>query len=692
MLPHPMSALDVLSQAERTTFQGFCDRVEIAAGDEIVHEGDRERTLYFVLRGEGRLRRGDLDLGAVGEGDHFGELGLVVGRARAASVIATTAMTLARLRYDRWKRLLEEQPRIAARLLETLVDRLGTQLTEMTDSVGDLLRQRTLPRRAKVEVDVGGTKRVVRTGTPLAEILPSEIDGARVVAALVDRTALALSTPISAPANLEPLLETHWEGQRILRDTVNLVLLEAANEAKIRVRLGASMGSATWIELEEADRNDATIGRLSAAMEALVERDVPVREELWTVEEARAELEEWGWREAAQMLSIWREAMVQLVTCGRVYALRNGVLAPRTSYARGFELRKSEGGAVILAKAAPKGIESALAPWAETMREHDRWISAMGVSSVGSFDRACIESGGGQVSDIIRVAEGWHEKRLGQIADRLAGRDGLRVVCIAGPSSSGKTTFIKRLRVQLQVVGIDSALVSLDDYYVDRVRTPRAPDGEYDYEALEALDLPLLRAHVTRMLAGESVRTARYDFPTGTSMRDGGKTISLGPGRVLMLEGIHGLNPKLLGDVLQGAQAFRIFLQPMTSLPIDALTRVSPSDLRLLRRIVRDRRSRGSTPADNIVRWPSVRTGERAHIFPFVDQADVVFDTSLVYEPSVLKIYAERYLLEVPREHPAHATAVRLRTLIDRFVAIHAAHVPPTSILREFIGDSGFEY
>jgi uridine kinase len=684
-----MSALDVLSEAERASFHRFCERIEVAPGDVIVHEGGHDRALYVVIEGEGKLRRADLDLGLIGPGDHFGELGLVAGRTRAASVIASTKMTLARLGYEGWKAMLDQEPRVAARLLESLVDRLGTQLTEMTDSVGDLLRQRSIPRRARVEVRTNGDKHVVRTGTPLGSILPTEIDGARVVAALFDRTALSLSTPLSAPGRVEPLLETHWEGQRILRDSVNLVCLEAANSANIRVRLGASMGSATWIELDEADRNDETLEALSRAMNALVERDVAIREEWWTVEEARAELEEWGWKDAALMLSIWREAMVQLVTCGRVYALRNGVLVPRTSYARGFELRKADGGAVLLARPGVPGVERALAPWAETMREHDRWISAMGVTSVGTFDRACIE---GQVSDIIRVAEGWHEKRLGQIADTIAARQGIRVVCIAGPSSSGKTTFIKRLRVQLQVVGIDSALVSLDDYYVDRDKTPLGPDGEYDYEALDALDLPLLRAHVSRMLAGESVQTARYDFVTGASLRAGGKTISLGPGRVLMLEGIHGLNPDLLGAVLPHALAHRIFLQPMTSLPIDALTRVSPSDLRLLRRIVRDRRSRGATPADNILRWPSVRRGERAHIFPFVDQADVVFDTSLVYEPSVLKIYAERYLLEVPREHPAHATAVRLRTLIDRFVAIHAAHVPPTSILREFIGESGFEY
>jgi uridine kinase len=324
------------------------------------------------------------------------------------------------------------------------------------------------------------------------------------------------------------------------------------------------------------------------------------------------------------------------------------------------------------------------------MNEHGRWLASLGVTSVGAFNRGCVT---GSVSETIRVAEGFHEKRLGKIADGIAAREGrVRVVGIAGPSSSGKTTFIKRLKVQLTLVGIDPVALSLDDYYVDRARTPRDDKGEYDYEALEALDLELLRDHVHRLLRGETVRTAKYDFLTGTSHADGGSEITLGPRRVLMLEGIHGLNPKLLSDAVPSAHVFRIFIQPMTALPYDAASRVSPSDLRLLRRIVRDRRGRGCTPGDNILRWPSVRRGERLHIFPFVDQADVVFDTSLAYELSVLKTYAERYLLEVPVEHPAHPTANRLRQLVDKFVAIHAAHVPPTSILREFIGESAFEY
>jgi uridine kinase len=309
---------------------------------------------------------------------------------------------------------------------------------------------------------------------------------------------------------------------------------------------------------------------------------------------------------------------------------------------------------------------------------------------VGSYNRRCIT---GEVSELIRAAEGFHEKRIGRIADAVAARgDGLRIICIAGPSSSGKTTFIKRLTVQLQIDGLMPRAISLDDYYVDRDTTPRDASGELDFEALEALDLRLLQQHIARLLGGEEVRTAKYDFVLGKSLREGGPTLSLGPRDVLMMEGIHGLNPALLGDAVRPAQVFRIFIHPMVGLPIDRLTSVSPADVRLLRRIVRDRHGRNWSAAQSIQRWPSVRDGERRHIFPFLPQADVVFDSSLVYEPSVLKVYADRYLLEVPREDPGYTTAYRLRRLIDRFVTIYPDHVPPTSILREFIGGSGFEY
>jgi uridine kinase len=322
--------------------------------------------------------------------------------------------------------------------------------------------------------------------------------------------------------------------------------------------------------------------------------------------------------------------------------------------------------------------------------DHAAWLGAMGVASVGAFNDLCVS---GQVSQLIRVAEGFHEKRIGRIADDIArARDRLRTIAIAGPTSSGKTTFIKRLTVQLQVAGLRPVGISLDDYYVDRERTPRDDRGEHDYEALEALDLALLQDHVRRLLAGEEVRTSRFDFRTGRSDPEGGPAIRLTRGDVLLLEGIHGLNPALLGAIPRPGELYRVFIHPATTLPFDRLHRVSATDLRILRRIVRDRHARGRSAADNIARWPSVQEGERRHIFPFQAEADAVFDSSLVYEPAVLKVYAERYLLEVPADHPAYGTAWRLRTLIDRFVAIYPDHVPPTSIIREFIGGSGFEY
>lgn len=683
--------LSSLSEAHRAIVQRYLDRCSFEAGATILREGETTREMYLVVEGEGRLRRGDLDLGLVGPGDHVGELALVAGRPRAATLVAATPMVLDRFDGQRFRALSDEEPRAATALVEALVSTLGTQLTEMTDSVGVLLRERSVPRRTSITVTADGAAREVRTGTRVGELLPREVAGAPVVAALVDHKAVALTTPLTASAHVAPLSTAHWEGERIVRESTVLLLLEAASEIpQLQVRVTATMGNAIWLELGGCASPHGIVDRLRAKMNELVERDATFREEWWTLEEARSHFLETGGRAAFELLRTWRESTVPMVSCGRFQAIRAGAMVPSARMLRRFSLAPTAEGAVLIAGEPPVGFEPERSTWAEIMRDHARWLAGLGVTSVGAFNRSCVDGG---VSETIRVAEGFHEKRLARIADLIAEREGrVRVVCIAGPSSSGKTTFIKRLKVHLALVGIHPVAVSLDDYYVDREKTVRGPDGEYDFEALEALDLNLLGDHLRRMLRGEAVRTARYDFVTGKSHPSGGPEIALGAHRVLMVEGIHGLNPKLLGDTVPHAHTFKIFIQPMTSLPFDEASRLGAADLRLLRRIVRDRRGRGCTPGDNIMRWPSVRRGERLHIFPFVDQADVVFDTSLVYELSVLKTYAERYLLEVPEDHPAQPTASRLRQLVDRFVAIHAAHVPPTSILREFIGESAFEY
>ena len=463
--------------------------------------------------------------------------------------------------------------------------------------------------------------------------------------------------------------------------------------------MGASLGQTQVVLAPHAGDHVALAARVEArAGPGSTGLDRPFRHELWATDEAMAWFQQRGWTSAARLLSSRREGTVALVSCGKLYALGMGPMLPTTGLVRGLRVSAHEDGLLVdygqpdprNGASLPSDPAAALLSEGDMVADHRTWLSAMGVTSVGAFNDLCVS---GQVSQLIRVAEGFHEKRIGRIADTIAAaRERLRIVAVAGPSCSGKTTFTKRLTVQLQVAGLNPVGLSLDDYYVDRDRTPRDAKGELDFESVDALDLPLLQDHLQRLGRGEPVKTAHYAFKTGKSHPDGGPLIHLRKGDVLMLEGIHGLNPRLLGGTVGPAELFRIFIHPATTLPLDRLTRVSATDLRLLRRIVRDRHHRGYLAAENIARWPSVQEGERRHIYPFRGEADVIFDAALVYEPSVLKVFAERYLLEVPPEHPAYGTAWRLRTLIDRFVTIYPDHVPPTSMLREFIGGSGFEY
>ena len=558
---------------------------------------------------------------------------------------------------------------------------------------------RSIPRSPTVTVRRGDRVDQVPTGTRVGALLPREVGGVLVVAGLLGQKPISLATPLVADASLAPLTTEHWEGRRIYARTVALVLLEAARRLwpECLVRLGPSRGRTQVVGCEGAAPAPlpALAGRLAAEMARVAAEDLPVRHETWMVEEAICLFEQRGWTDAAGLLRHRRENTVPLVACGETYALGMGPMLPSTAEVRGFALTAGENHLLLdLGARDPRnGVKSVAAAEAseDSMeRAHEAWLEAMRLRSVGDFGEACVT---GQVSQLINVAEGFHEKRIGQIADAVAAAgDRVRIIAVAGPSSSGKTTFIRRLRVQLQIDGKNPVGLSLDDYYVDREKTVRGPDGELDFEALEALDLRLLQDHVRRLLAGEAVRTARYDFKTGRSHPDGGPPLQLQRGDVLMMEGIHGLNPALLGDIPASGELYRVFVHPATTLAFDRLSRVSATDLRLLRRIVRDRHHRGYSAADNILRWPSVQAGERRHIFPYQAEADTVFDSSLIYEPAVLKVYAERYLLEVPQSHPAFPTAHRLRLLIDQFVSIYPDHVPPTSLLREFIGGSGFEY
>jgi uridine kinase len=702
------SVLAHLGVRDIGTFLDALDQLALPPSTTVFEQGDDGEHMYFVLDGEGRVRRNALEVARLGRGDHFGELAILGVRPRTTTVQTETPVRLARLSRARFLGLATNHPRVALHVTEALATSLAATVTAMTDDVG-LLQQRKLPRRSSVRALIAGSVVDVGMGALVGGLLPHAIDGALVVAATVDQKPVSLETPITSDARIEPLTVASWEGRRIYRASVGLLLLEAGRRALpgAQLVLGPRRGAAQVVLTAEKLLPE-TLAILEQAMRDLVAGQAPLREELWALEEARVRFTEQGWADAAALLPFHRDRTISLVGCGGTFALGLGPVLPNTSALRGFQLSLDDGQLLLhfgdalrshvstqtsTFVAPPMGLArmptSPVASDPHRMaRELAAWLGTMDVTSVGAFNRSCVS---GQVGELIRVSEGFHEKHIGRIADEIANGRPIRVVAIAGPSSSGKTTFIKRLKVQLEVNRIHPVVLSLDDYYVDRVRTPRDESGEYDFESSQALDRRLLSTHIGQLLAGEPVRTARYDFKAGTSLPEGGPGLRLSPRSVLLVEGLHALAPDVVDSAVGPEVPFRVFVHPATALPFDRLSSVLPEDLRLLRRIVRDRHQRGYLAHDSIRRWPSVRRGEERHVFTFQDRADVVFDTSLVYELAVLRVYAERYLLEIPPDDTAYATGYRLRQLIDRFVPIHPDHVPPTSLLREFIGGSGFD-
>ncbi len=678
----------------------YLDQVAVTPDTIIASQGGRSEYLFFVLEGEARLERGGLELGVLGPGASFGEIALL-GGLQTATVVATRTSRLARLSRARFASMASKHPQATMHVLQSLLNETSEQLAVMTDRVSGLFRERSIPRRAEVVVQRADESMRVATGTLVMELVPRDLAGDPVVAALLDRRPVALDTPVTADGRVEPIARSSPDGQEIYARSAGLAVLEAAHRIapELDVRLGAPAAGGQVVaiagDLSEAERRRFA-GRLEVALAALVRASAPFRQELWTVEEARRHFADTGWRDAASLLKSSREPAVPLVSCGAVYGLSLGPALRDTSRLGALAVYPHPAGVWLdlgahdaASRAAFEEESASPCHGSDMAVAHRAWLARMGIDCVGAFNEACVSA---DVAEIVRVSEGFHEKRLGLVADQIAARrDKVRLITVAGPSSSGKTTFIKRLKVQLEINGIRPLQLSTDDYYVDREKTPRDPEGGLDFEALEAIDLPLLQDHVHRLLAGETVTTSRYDFLLGKSLPAGGVALAVAPGDMLLVEGIHGLNPALFGDRVPEEAIYRVFIQPSTALPFDRLTAVDPADLRLLRRIVRDRRHRGYRVEETIARWPSVRRGER-HILPFRRHADAIFDSALVYEPAVMKVFAERYLLEVPPEDPTYSTAFRLRQLVDRYVSIYPDHVPPTSLAREFIGGSGFQY
>ena len=323
----------------------------------------------------------------------------------------------------------------------------------------------------------------------------------------------------------------------------------------------------------------------------------------------------------------------------------------------------------------------------EVFKEHHRWQSILGIKTVGDFNEAVKN---GLATDLINVSEALQEKKISQIADTIAGQKEIKVVLIAGPSSSGKTTFCKRLSVQLLASGVKPVQISLDDYFVNRAETPKDENGELDYESIYALNIPLINEQFNALFRGEEVELPKYNFQTGMSEKSG-KKLHLGENNILLVEGIHALNPALTEQIADDKK-FKIYASALTTILLDDHNYIPTTDNRLLRRIVRDYKYRGCSAQETIHRWPSVRAGENKWIFPYQEQADVMFNTAMLFELAVIKPQAEEVLEQVPEKCEEYAEAYRLRKFLKYFAPLPFRNLPPTSLLREFLGGSSFKY
>ena len=436
---------------------------------------------------------------------------------------------------------------------------------------------------------------------------------------------------------------------------------------------------------------DEDVNILRRRMQEIIDSKMPIRRFTVPTEEAIALFQEKGDVEKVKLLRTSGSIYTTYYKIGEYVDYYYGTLLTNTSQLYLFGLEKYYDGMLLRIPSVSNpdvlGEMTRQDKMFDIFKEHHRWQEILGIRTVGDFNQAIDV---GHTTDIINISEALQEKKLAKIAEEIASREGVKLVLLAGPSSSGKTTSCKRLSIQLAVNGLKPLQISLDDYFVDRDKTPKDENGEFDFESIYALNLDLLNEQFNALFRGEEVELPKYDFPSGKSVKSG-KKLKLEPNNVLVVEGIHALNPELTAHVPE-EQIFRVYASALTTILLDNHNYIPTTDNRLLRRIIRDYKYRGVSAQETIHRWPSVRAGENKWIFPFQENADAMLNTAMLYELSVLKMQAEPLLQQVPENCEEFAEAYRLLKFLKYFKGIPYNNLPPTSLLQEFLGGSSFHY
>jgi uridine kinase len=495
--------------------------------------------------------------------------------------------------------------------------------------------------------------------------------------------------------DLEFLDMTSSSGSRAYTRTLFFVLCKAVKDifpASPDVIIDIPVSNGFYVDVRLGkELTEEEVGKLSNRMQEIIDARMPIRRYMVPTEDAIALFQEKGDVEKVKLLKTSGSIYTTYYKIGDYVDYYYGTLLTNTSELYLFGLEKYYDGMLLripsLKNPDQLGEITRQDKMFDIFKEHHRWQDIIGIRTIGDFNQAVTA---GFSTDIINISEALQEKKIAQIAEDIAQRKGVKLVLLAGPSSSGKTTSCKRLSIQLAVNGLKPLQISLDDYFVDREKTPKDESGEYDYESIYALDLKLINEQFNALFRGEEVELPKYDFQSGKSKRSG-KKLKMNDHNVLVVEGIHALNPELTSQI-PDEQIYRVYASALTTILLDNHNYIPTTDNRLLRRIIRDNKYRGVSAQETIHRWPSVRAGENKWIFPFQENADAMLNTAMLYELAVIKMQAEPLLQLVPENCEEYAEAYRLLKFLKYFKGIPYNNLPPTSLLREFLGGSSFHY